>query len=245
MRRVGFCFLRGQLAGLSGAGIAKGRRVSHATKDQQLAVSWYRSTETSIWVKCHRLCWEFGLNRVLNGFGGVLFKVSFLKYSLQMNRGLLSYYLSCLATWRRWNDAEYSSAQFGLWQLLKQQLVSTSCWKLPSSSACHCCCPWERTVLPGPAQAPAGEDKMMGFCRFLTPGPGCVPAAADTFTLRNGFALQSPSQSSDVSAETMAVHLQSARWREESVTVFSAAVNWRSYMSSWKSFLQGQSLEAM
>lgn len=28
---------RGQLAGLSGAGIAKGRRASHTTKDQQLA----------------------------------------------------------------------------------------------------------------------------------------------------------------------------------------------------------------
>lgn len=46
-----------------------------------------------------------------------------------------------------------------------------------------------------------------------------------------------------ISAAAVAIHLRSARWLEELVITSSATVNWRSYMSSWKSFLH--SLEAI
>lgn len=104
-------------------------------------------------------------------------KWRFFKNNLHTNRRILSYYPCCLAAWERWSEAEYSSAQFGAGRLLKLLLVSANCKKLPSSLTCHCCCLREMTLLPLPAQARAGGEKMMGFCWFLAPGPGSVPAA--------------------------------------------------------------------
>lgn len=60
-----------------------------------------------------------------------------------------------------------AKASAGLHQLLKTTFSLT----------CHRCCPREITLLPLPAQASEGGEKMMGFCWLFAFRHGCVPSA--------------------------------------------------------------------
>lgn len=178
-----------------------------------------------IWIKSHRLCWEFSLNGILSGF---VLKLKFLKHNLRINRSLLSYCLCCLAMWERWSYTEYSWAWFG------QDGCWNNCWSWPTAKNC--------LQLESSSLLSFGGDSSSQTCSGLgwgvKRGRDCADSSpldlalflqpANVFTLRNGFALQRPLQNANTSAETLAIHLRSICWLEELLTVSSAIVKRRS-----------------